>query len=539
MGMRWLKAAGVLAMLFARLPASAGEDPWAASEARGERIGALRIVTSDVFDTSKPDEDHWVARTANFLHLTTRESVIRHALLFKMGDAVNAATLHETERLLRALPWVQDASIEYVSAGPGAAQAVVRVHDGWSLKGSLKFNSAGGQTEWRIRVHEVNLLGFGKELLLSHEKGIERTTDEVAYRDPLLFGSRWTLEAGYAKLSDGRGRLFKLERPFYQLSASWSAGVEATDTREVETLYDHGDSVTTFPATLTSVTLFARFRYAFSNRTAWRVGAELRAEQAAYGPVTVVRPDPLPLPDLARRRFRGLLGYWAVSQDRYQTFENLQTIGRTEDVNLGWDAEVHAGYFGKAFGGIADAWALEFKAHKAWRLPGDSLLLLDARGHGRREDTGGRDVLGLFEGSFYSQAWPYQTLAADLQLAAGYRLDPEDTLYIGGFDGLRGYPNHYRTGDRRWVLSMEDRIITPWKLWGLAQVGFVVYADAGAMRQTGGNFTKTYADVGAGLRFGNLKSTFGRVLTLSVAVPLVKEPGIDNYQIVVGNVIRF
>lgn len=539
MKVRWLGVLWVLTLTLPWVPCRASEDPWAASEARGERVGALRIVISDVFDTSKPGEDHWVARTANFLHITTRESVIRHALLFKMGDAVNAATIHETERLLRALPWIQDATIECVPAGPGAAQAVVRVHDGWSLKASLKFNYAGGQTEWRIRLHEVNLLGFGKELLLGHEKTIERTTDEVAYRDPLLFGSRWVLEAGYSKLSDGRGRLFKLERPFYQLSANWSAGAQATDTREVETLYDDGDGVYTFPATLTSVTVFARFRYGFSDRTAWRLGAEWRADQAAYGPVTVVKPDSLTLPDLSRRRFRGLFGYWAVSQDRYQTFENLQTIGRTEDVNLGWDAEVHAGYFAKAFGSLADAWALELEVHKAWRLPDDSLLLLNAEGHGRREDAGGRDVLGLFEGSYYSQAWPYQTLAAYLQLAAGYRLDPENTLYIGGFDGLRGYPNHYRTGDRRWLLSVEDRIVTPWTLWGLAQVGFVVYADAGAVREAGGNFTKTYADVGAGLRFGNLKSTFGRVLTVSVAVPLVKEPGLDSYQIVVGNVIRF
>jgi maltoporin len=67
----------------------------------------------------------------------------------------------------------------------------------------------------------------------------------------------------------------------------------------------------------------------------------------------------------------------------------------------------------------------------------------------------------------------------------------------------------------------------------------VGYADAGAVRKADGRFTKTYADVGAGLRFGNLKSTFGPVLTISVAVPLVKEPGVDNYQVVVGNVIRF
>ena len=40
------------------------------------------------------------------------------------------------------------------------------------------------------------------------------------------------------------------------------------------------------------------------------------------------------------------------------------------------------------------------------------------------------------------------------------------------------------------------------------------------------------------LRIGNLRSSVGRVIVLSVAVPLVKEPGMDNYQIVVGNVLR-
>ena len=538
----WCKGAAVGLFTVAALtswPSRAEDDPWSRYEAEGARIGALRIQTSDVFDTSNPEEKHWLARAANAVHITTRESVIRSALLFKLGDPVDAATLHETERLLRSLPWVQDASIDLVPAGPGSVQAVVKVHDGWSLKASLKFNYAGGQSDWRVRVHEVNLFGYGKEVLLSHEHGIERTTDEVAHKDPLLFGSRWTLDAGYSHLSDGNGGQFKLVRPFYQLSVPWSAGLEAVKTSFVETLYQDTHDIYTFPATITDANLYSRWLYHYGDRTAWRAGVEFRLAQASYGPLDVLVPGVLPLPDLAPRRFQGLLGYWAVSQDRFGTFQNVQSIGRTEDVNLGWDAEVHAGYFAKAFGSDADAWYLEYTADKAWRLGGDSLALFKSIGHGRLQRGGGYDVLGVAEGTFYNQSLPYQTLAADLQISAGYRLDPENALYIGGFDGLRGYPNHFRTGERRWLLSVEDRIITPWRLWGLVQVGFVGYADAGAVRQADGRFTKTYADVGAGLRFGNLKSTFGPVLAISVAVPLVKEPGVDNYQIVVGNVIRF
>ncbi len=535
----WRPAAVSAVLILAVLAARAEDDPWLRYQAQGDRIGALRIEVANVFDLSKPDEDYWLGRAADFIHIRTRERVIRELLLFKMGDRVDAATIHESERLLRALPWVQDATITPMAAGLGSVQAVVWVHDGWSLKGSLKFSSAGGQNIWRVRLHEVNLLGYGKDLLLSHEKDTERTTDEFAYGDPLLFGSRWTLSLGYQKLSDGMGRRLQVERPFYELSARWSAGVEAYDTRNVETLYTDDHKIYAFHALQQDVTLFGRWLYHFNQRTAWRVGAELRSMQASYGPLAVLRPGELPAPNLSPRRFRGILGYWAVSQDRYQTFEDIQSVARTEDINLGWDAEVHAGWMGKALGGAADAWYGQFTATKGTRLWSDSLLLFQAKGHGRRERGGGRDVLGMAEWSLYNQSLPRQTLAADLQLTAGYRLDPEDTLYIGGFDGLRGYPNHFRTGDRRWLFSAEDRIITPWTLWGLAQVGFVAYADAGAMRLPGGRFTRTYADVGGGLRFGNLKSTFGRVLSLTIAVPLVKEPGMDKFQIVVGNVIRF
>jgi hypothetical protein len=88
------------------------------------------------------------------------------------------------------------------------------------------------------------------------------------------------------------------------------------------------------------------------------------------------------------------------------------------------------------------------------------------------------------------------------------------------------------------LLTAEDRVITPWRLWGIAQVGFVLYGDAGSIATPAGGWTRTYADLGAGLRFGNLKGTTSRVISLSISVPLVREAGVDRYQIVAGTAQR-
>ena len=63
-------------------------------------------------------EQPWYERAANKLHIETEEPVILAHLLFAVGDTVNAKRIYETERRLRALPYVREAVIE-----PGARTA--------------------------------------------------------------------------------------------------------------------------------------------------------------------------------------------------------------------------------------------------------------------------------------------------------------------------------------------------------------------------------------------------------------------------------
>src|SRR5450756_15584 len=74
------------------------------------RIGTIRIESVDVFS---PDEaaKGWIYRAANTIHMQTRESFLRKQLLFREGDVLDIARLEETERNLRALPFIKIASV--------------------------------------------------------------------------------------------------------------------------------------------------------------------------------------------------------------------------------------------------------------------------------------------------------------------------------------------------------------------------------------------------------------------------------------------
>ncbi len=59
---------------------SAALPGFAELEAAGARIGRIRIVPMNVFDTEDPDEDNALFRLANRLHVTTQPKVIERAL---------------------------------------------------------------------------------------------------------------------------------------------------------------------------------------------------------------------------------------------------------------------------------------------------------------------------------------------------------------------------------------------------------------------------------------------------------------------------
>ncbi|MNC89926.1 hypothetical protein D3C83_59410 [compost metagenome] len=95
-------------------------------------------------------------------------------------------------------------------------------------------------------------------------------------------------------------------------------------------------------------------------------------------------------------------------------------------------------------------------------------------------------------------------------------------------------------GDRAWRVHLGDRVLTDDVLFQTLRVGWTAFFEAGQAREIGtGRWSKVYADLGAGFRLGNLRGAWGTVLYFTVVAPLVREPGVDAWQIVIGDVIEF
>ncbi len=524
-----------------KLPA----DVWERLEAQGARYSAVEIRIGNVFDPSRPHEDHWLGRAANALHMGTREQVVAREIPFKAGDRVVAREVQEAERNLRSFRFLEEAFIDPVVEPDGRVRAVVRTEDAWTLKVSGGVSQVGEQRSFGYSIKEANLLGRGKDLTVSHERVTERSTDTVLYQDRQFFGSSWTFASQYQTLSDGRTRGLEVGRPYRGLATPWSLTFSLGSSDSLASVYNLRRTAYEFPTKVDWFHSDGTWAQAPKGASVVRMGGGLDLLRIGRDPYRVVDPlamaeGPLAPPSLESKRFQGFHLSWNYFEDAFHDFRDLAAMSHTEDYNLGWDASFRLGLYAKFMGSQEQAPFFEADLRKGWMPGPDVLLLMAAKGGGRRESGGWRDALASGSFTAYHYGLPHLTQAVNLQLDLARRPDPENLLYLGGMEGLRGYANHLLLGDRRWVFSLEERPITDLNLLGILRVGFVVYADAGAIRRAdSGKWSRTYADVGGGFRFGNLKSSIGRLFLITVAYPLWREPGMESHQIVVGNVVRF
>ena len=523
------------------LQAAIPAKPWNDLEAQKVSIGKIEVEIGDVFDLSKPDENIWLGRVANHLHASTREAVIRRVLLFAEGDPVRERRIYETERLLRALPFVKNARIDPVLQPDGSVVALVRVRDAWTTQVNAGYQQVGGQRSQFFEVDEKNFLGMGKNVGFDYSKDHERTTWGLSYEDPQLLGSRWTLGAHSQYLSDGVVRSFHLERPFFALDTPWSTGVAMSQSRSSLSLYDQGVRIFKAPFIQNEVRLTGAMALHVAGNRIWRGGLLLKRQDTHYGLITQTGPlGSLPPPTLSNRRLRGPALTLSTQKDAFESFEDLQGMDVPEDYNLAWTGDLELGTYSRSWGSSIAAPFFRLQAGRGWSSSSEDLTLLTVSWDGRRPASGLEDSQAAFSLVHYQKLTSHQVLAALAAVDVARRPDPERWYYLGGDQGLRGYPNQVHPGDARWIVSLDYRLLTEQRWWGIVRLGYSAFVDLGSIRQIDGRgWSRTYSDIGVGLRLGNLKSSVGRVILVSVAAPLTREPYQSAWQVTVGNSMRF
>jgi hypothetical protein len=509
-------------------------------EADGTRIGVIEIDAQDIFDESKPGEDNALFRLANRLHRTTRPEVVRRLLLVHPGDTFSARRVAESERLLRAQLYFYDARIRPVRRRPdGTVDLRVTTRDVWSLNVGANFRHSGGVNTTHLRVGDTNLLGTGKDVALSWESNVDRTTTQVRYRDHAVLGSRVVTELSYADATDGLERKLLLERPFFSLATPWAAGLRFDDDRRVDSLYDLGHVTAQFRHDSTTAEIYGGRALAVSERATSRLRFGLDYRDDRFLPALPRRGPDLPpgapegspyAPPPAAglppdRRLVDPWIQWGWIEDGFVTAHDLDKIQRTEDLNLGGQARIRLGWSLPALGATLRAFLLEAGWSDGRRLGARALLLTQVGVSGRETASGADNVLASLGLRWYFEDFARGRLTLQLHADAGHRLDPELQLLLGGDNGLRGYPLRYQEGDRRFLFSAEQRFYRDREVLHLMRIGAAIFVDAGkawfAERDRArGTELGLLEDVGFGLRIASSRSAKAAMVHLDVAFPL-------------------
>lgn len=519
----------------------AGEAEWLAIQRAGLRYGAIRVQVDNVYDLADPREREWYTRAVDFLHIRTRKWVIDHLLVIRSGEPADARQIYEATRRLRTQAFLRAADIVPSACTDRTVDVMVHVRDAWTLNPDLRYARAGGATQWRFELDDDNFLGTGTKLKIGHQQTLDRSFNELEFEAPTLGHTDWSAIADYQNLSDGKLGSLTLTKPFVLDTTPWASSLTLLDQRLDLGFYDDGVEAWRLPQRERLFQGNWQALLRFDGDTAIRGGVAVDYERYSYGAPIAVNPQVLPPPAARARTLAGIGPLVSLHQDRYASFENLVEIGRVEDYNLGWDASAQVLYDSSALGASANGPDVSLAASRAFEPARDWLLRTGASWSARRDGGAWRNEALAADATAYGRPWRAQTLVFHVDYDALLHPDPENRLYIGGFQALRGYPNFFATGSRRVRVTLADRIVTRHVWFHTFQVGFVAFNDNARIDAPGGRgWTPWYSSVGGGLRFGNLRGSFKQVLYFVVAEPLRSAPGVRRgAEVVAGNVVSF
>jgi hypothetical protein len=504
-------------------------------ERSGATIRAVHIAVDNIFDLSNPEENKRLYRWANRVHIRTRENAIASVLLFKVGDRLSNQQLEETARTLRNRGYLAAASVEprNYDAATNSVEVEVRVRDSWTLAPDLRLSRSGGKSKYTVGMSDSNLLGTGKKVTALHSSNVDRNETELGYTDANVRGSRVTLNIVGSDATDGHRRELEAERPFYSLDARWALGGATIDQQRVDKMYDLGKEIDRFRHDIKRLSLNGGVsRGAVGNLTRrWLFG--VTSEENTFLPTDGLVPLLLPQD---RKLVYPWIG-WQLIVDDYREMSELNDIGRTEDVSLGWNIATTLGFAKKSYGSDRDATLFNWALQKGWEAGGPGrLFLLNASASTRLEDFESRNTQIGATARYFRRNLEKNLFSVTLSALVTKRLDPENQVLLGGDNGLRGYPLRYQAGERRSILNVEQRFFTDWYPWRLFRVGYAVFADAGRIGGRDPRATPSKGmlyDVGVGLRLSSPRSSGRSVVHIDLAFPLSRPPTIDRSQLVV------
>ena len=532
-----------LAILCPVVPALAQQEAAVPSfeelEKQGAVIGNITINDRNIFDLDDPKEDKFFYRLANALHIRTREGVIRRQLLFKSGEPFSTQRIEESIRLLRENRYLYDVEIRPTAYHDGVVDIEVTTKDTWTLDPGLGVSRKGGDNETKYGIKELNLLGTGASIEWQRTDYLGDTVDDYQFNNNQILGTRARFNYTYITSDNQNGQSAILERPFYSLETRWAAGVSGSTFNQLISTYQGGVLTDQYRRYQDTASIYGGRSRGLVDNWTHRYSLGLDYVNENYELVEGAPPPSL-LPE--DEKYVSPFFRYQVIQNNYVETMNRNQVQRPEYFLLGFSSDIKLGYASTALGSTQPAWNYAATISNGWDLSRDRMLLAELNGAGRyvNGQNDGALVTGYID--YYNPQSERSQSYVGLQFAAANDINTSNQLTLGGDNGLPGYPTRYQSGNKRVLFNLEQRFYSNWYPFRLFRIGGGVFFDAG--HAWGGDTTNVVDkgwlfNIGAGLRVFSVRSAFGNVWRLDLAIPINAEGDIPSYQIVFYRAQRF
>jgi hypothetical protein len=455
----------------------------------GQPISDIVIITQPPFNERLPRDLEWVRRTVRRMHVNTQDEVVRRFLLLKPGDPCNQIKRAESERILRAQPYLVDARIRVYDDEQGGVRLEVETRDDFSLVFAPRVRTASPLFRG-LRLGEMNLGGSATMAAIEWRDGLAyNDVLGVRYTDYQFAGGRNELRLEGRRDLFGQRMSLEVVRPYYTdlQRFAWVGAVGGT--REPFILQRE-----TLPANAVTVrreygNLGGLVRVGPVGRLKL-IGASVTREsertdsQAVLLTPEGVQADSFPAapPGYAPQnvlRANLLFGMRAI---RFKPVQGFDALTGTQDVRVG----VQAGFvLGQSIvvGPARDR--DRFVASNIYAGAAGERWYVGVQGITEARYSLDRNrwenVIGSGRAAWYFRPAVRQTTVLQAEWATGRRMQAPFQLSLADPEGgIMGHRRSWSAGARRTVLRAEQRLVVPTR-FNVADVGFAGFVEAGRL----------------------------------------------------------
>lgn len=456
---------------------------------KGERISRIDINANPPFRIKGNRIWERAGRFAARQHVTTREQVIRRYLALQPGDACTEIRRAESERILRAQPFIADATVLAYPDGNGGVTLTVTTVDEVSLILGAGVTAASPHIR-SILLGEDNLLGSAVRLEGQWRKG-------QSFRD---------IYAG--KLIDyqflGRPYQLRVEGGRRELGSDWAMEAShpfVTDLQRISWRTTAGNTIGYFyfrrPNALPSALRIGRSYSDIGGVV--RIGPPLgrlalvggsisfEDENPGLQPViigkTIITPDTSQelINRYTKHQTARLNALWGVRNVRFLRVTGFDALEGTQDVRTGVQIATLLGKGVRLLKGKEADWFGSTNLY-AGAASQSAYSAIEITGEGRRDQAGNWDgLLAHGRAALYLKPFDRHTLMTDLTWSGGWRQRiPFQLTFADRDGGLLGFRSADVGGGRRLIGRIEDRYLIG-RYKQLASIALGGFAEGGKL----------------------------------------------------------